>query len=52
MSKIEEALELALEKDIDENFLKEEITPIFRPKLWIGLAYVIQLDFTIIKILT
>lgn len=33
VTKIEEALELALEKDVDENFLKEEMTPLFRTKL-------------------
>jgi hypothetical protein len=33
VTKIEEALDLALEKNVDENFLREENTPIFRPKL-------------------
>lgn len=32
-TKMEQVLELALEKDIDENFLKEESLPIFRAKL-------------------
>ena len=32
-NKIEEVLELALEKNVDENFLKEEMSPLFRPKL-------------------
>ena len=33
-NKIEEVLELALERNVDENFLKEEMSPLFRPKLW------------------
>jgi ATP-dependent Lon protease len=33
VTRVQEALELALEKKIDEEFLKEEITPIFKAKL-------------------
>ena len=33
VTKVQEALELALEKKIDEEFLREEITPMFKPKL-------------------
>lgn len=36
VSRVEEALELALEKKIDEAFLKDENTPLFGPKLWRG----------------
>lgn len=32
-TRIEEVLDIALEKKIDEVFLKEEHTPIFKPKL-------------------
>jgi ATP-dependent Lon protease len=33
VSRVQEALELALEKKVDEEFLKEESMPIFKPKL-------------------
>lgn len=32
-TRVEEVLELALEKTVDEEFLKEEMTPMFKPKL-------------------
>ena len=33
VARVQEALELALEKKVDEEFLREEMTPIFKPKL-------------------
>ena len=33
VSRVQEALELALEKNVDEAYLREEMTPIFKPKL-------------------
>ena len=33
VTRVEEVLELALEKNIDENFVKEEALPIFKSKL-------------------
>lgn len=33
VTRVEDALELALEKKVDEKFLKEEQLPIFKPKL-------------------
>ena len=33
VTRVQEALELALEKKVDEEFLREEMTPIFKPKL-------------------
>lgn len=33
VSKVEEVLELALEKDIDKEFLKEDTLPFFKAKL-------------------
>lgn len=33
VNRVEEVLDLALEKDVDENFLKEEQQPLFRAKL-------------------
>jgi ATP-dependent Lon protease len=33
VSRVEEAIELALEKTVDEKFLREEMQPIFKPKL-------------------
>ena len=33
VSRVHEALELALESKIDEEFIKEEQTPLFKPKL-------------------
>lgn len=32
-TRVQEVLELALEKSVDEEFLKEEMTPMFKPKL-------------------
>lgn len=31
--KVQDVLELALEKKVDEEFLREEMTPLFKPKL-------------------
>jgi hypothetical protein len=33
VKRVEEALELALEKNLDEKFMKEETESIFKPKL-------------------
>lgn len=33
VSRVEQALDLALEKKVDDEFLKEEMTPLFKPKL-------------------
>ena len=32
-TKVQDVLELALEKNVDEEFLREEMTPLFKPKL-------------------
>ena len=32
-TRVQEVLELALEKKVDEEFLREEMTPMFKPKL-------------------
>ena len=33
VTNVEEALKLALEDDIDQEFLKQDVLPAFRPKL-------------------
>ena len=33
VTRVQEALEHALEKNVDAEFLKEEMTPLFKPKL-------------------
>lgn len=36
VTRVEEALELALENTVDEKFLKEETQSIFKSKLWLS----------------